>query len=104
MYADLCKQYGEDNVIRQYRDERYPFVCDFYIPSEDLFIEYNGSWTHGEHPFDPMNLDDISTLEAWQEKVIDHPYYQNAIYTWTDLDVRKQRIAKENNLNYVVIY
>lgn len=104
MYADLCKQYGEDNVIRQYKDERYPFVCDFYIPSEDLFIEYNGSWTHGEHPFDPMNLEDISTLEAWQEKATDHPYYQGAIYTWTDLDVRKQRIAKENNLNYVVIY
>ena len=23
------------------------------------------------------------------------------IYTWTDLDVRKRNIAKENNLNYI---
>ena len=104
MYKDLCQQYGENNVTRQYRDERYPFVCDFYIPSEDLFIEYNGTWTHGGHPFDSMNLDDIYTLEQWKEKAVEHPYYQSAIYTWTDLDVRKQKIAKENNLNYVVIY
>ena len=26
------------------------------------------------------------------------------IYTWTDLDVRKQQIAKENNLNYIMFY
>lgn len=31
-------------------------------------------------------------------------YYKNAIYTWTDLDVRKVKIAKENNLNFVAIY
>lgn len=104
MYADLCNQYGKDNVLRQYKEDRYPFVCDFYIPSEDLFIEYNGTWTHGGHPFNPDNLDDIFTLEQWQEKALDHPYYKSAIYTWTDLDVRKQKIAKENNLNYLVIY
>ena len=44
-YELLIKKY--DNVIRQYRDEnRYPFNCDFYIPNEDLFIEFNGYWTH----------------------------------------------------------
>ena len=104
MYTDLCNHYGEDNVIRQYRDERYPYTCDFYIPSEDLFIEYNGNWTHGGHPFDETNLDDISKLEEWEEKSKDHKYYQNAIYTWTKLDVKKQQIAKQNNLNYIVIY
>lgn len=104
MYHDLCLQYGKENVLHPYRDERYPFNCDFYIISEDLFIEYNGTWTHGGHPFDPMDLDDIYKLEQWEEKAKTSPYYKNAIYTWTDLDVRKQKIAKENNLNYIVIY
>lgn len=103
-YEKLKSEYGEDNVIRYYSDERYPFVCDFYIPSEDLFIEYNGSWTHGGHPFNELDLDDISKLEYWEERSKDSKYYKNAIYTWTDLDVRKQKIAKENNLNYKVIY
>lgn len=104
IYKDLCNQYGEDNVIRQYMDERYPFTCDFYIPSEDLFIEYNGNWTHGGKPYDEKSLEDISKLEMWQDKSIEHPYYKNAIYTWTKLDVKKQQIAKYNKLNYIVIY
>lgn len=31
-------------------------------------------------------------------------YYANAIYVWTDLDVRKHKIAKENNLNIEFLY
>ena len=50
------------------------------------------------------NLDDIYKFEQWQEKAETSAYYKNAIYTWTDLDVRKQKCAKENNLNYKVIY
>ena len=103
-FLKLKEMYGDDNVIRWYSDERYPFACDFYIPSEDLFIEYNKTWTHGGHPFDEMNLDDIYKLETWGEKAKTSKYYQNAIYTWTNLDVRKQKIAKENKLNYKVIY
>lgn len=30
------------DTIYQYKEKRYPFKCDFYIPSKDLFIEYNG--------------------------------------------------------------
>lgn len=103
-YERLKNIYGESDIIRHYSDDRYPFICDFYIPSEDLFIEYNGTWTHGKHPFDETNLDDICRLEEWKEKARVSKYYKNAIYTWTNLDVRKQKIAKENNLNYQVIY
>ena len=100
----LCGQYGDSNVVRQYKDSRYPFACDFYIPSEDLFIEFNRTWTHGGHPFDETNPDDISKLEMWEETAKTSNYYKQAIYTWTNLDVRKQKIAKENNLNYITIY
>lgn len=105
MYIDLCKEYGEDNVIRQYVDnKRYPFACDFYIPSEDLFIECNYSWTHGGRPYDPNDIDCQDQLSYRKLKSETSKYYKNAIYTWTILDVKKQEYAKKNHLNYKAIY
>ena len=87
------------NVEYQYKNKKeYPFRCDFYIPELKLYIEYNGSWTHGGHPFDENNQEDIDKLNLWKEK--NTKYYQNAINTWANLDVRKRTIAKNNNLNY----
>lgn len=103
-YNSLVQIYGKDDVIRQYRDERYPFSCDFYIKSLDLFIELNLHWTHGEHSYDETNLEDIALKEELELKAKSSDYYKNALYVWTDLDVRKQQIAKENNLNYRVVY
>lgn len=104
-YKDLCIKYGTNNVIRQYRDVRYPFSCDFYIPSKDLFIELNAHWTHGGKPFDPNDLSCIKQLNLWKVKLSKGlKFYKSAIYTWTNLDCRKLKIAKENNLNYEVIY
>lgn len=97
--------YSDDDIVRQYFDkDRYPYKCDFYIPSEDLFIEVNGNWTHGKHPFDENNEEDIKTLELWKEKSKNSAYYKNAIYTWTILDVNKKKTAEKNNLNYKMIY
>ncbi len=104
-YGEYLKnKYGEENIITQYKEERYPYDCDFYIISEDLFIELNLTWTHGGHPFNPNNEEDIYLLERWKEKAKNSDYYKNAIYTWTELDVKKQNIARKNNLNYRVIY
>lgn len=50
IYEELCCIYGEENIIRQYKSEVYPFHCDFYIQSDDLYIEYQGSWTHAVSP------------------------------------------------------
>ena len=91
-------------MLRQYRDERYPFACDFYIKSEDLFIELNLNWTHGLHPFDKNNKQDLEKLATWQEKAKTSAFYKKAIYTWTDLDVRKLKAAQENKLNYFAYY
>ena len=63
-----------------------------------FYKKCNGSWTHGGHPFDENNQEDIDKLNLWKEK--NTKYYQNAINTWTNLDVRKRTIAKNNNLNY----
>ena len=37
----LVDKYGENNVLRQYKEKRYPFNCDFYIKTTDTFIELN---------------------------------------------------------------
>ena len=84
------------------KDVRYPFNCDFYLPYYDLFIEINGHWTHGQHPFDKNNENDILTLNLWKSKNTE--FYDNAINVWTKRDVNKRTIAKTNNLNYLEIF
>lgn len=106
MYDMLVSRFGKDDVVHQYKqDERYPFVCDFYIKSLDLFIELNAHWSHGKHWFGE-NINDQLTLNEWQSKVyVDgSAYYQAAIETWTFRDAKKRRTAIENNLNYVVFW
>lgn len=99
----LLQKYKD--TINQYRDEnRYPYTCDFYIPSLDLFIEYHGTWTHGIEPFNPENKEHLLILDQMKEKAKTSKFYKNAIYTWTELDVRKLQCAKDNNLNYLCFY
>ena len=87
------------NVIRQYKCKCYPFCCDFYLKDFDIFIECNFHWTHGGHPFDPSSIKDQIKLERWKTKGT--KYYDNAINTWTKMDVEKRNKAKEENLNYI---
>lgn len=91
------------DVIHQYKDnKRYPFICDFYIPSKDLFIELNFHWTHGKEPFDKNNKNHLEILEKWKLK--NNKFYNNAIYCWTLLDVKKLETFKKNKLNYKIFY
>ena len=104
-YDELVSKYGKENVITQFYDEkRYPFKCDFYIKSEDLFIELHGNWTHGQMPYYEDDEKCVKKLKEWKEKEKTSKYYTNAIYTWTDLDVRKRETAIKNNLNFCFIY
>lgn len=99
----LIKTYGNENIVFNYIEEpRYPFKCDFYIKSYDLFIEINAHWTHGKHPFDENNFEDTNLLNCWKSKGT--KFYNIAIEVWTKRDVLKQNIAKKYNLNYLAIY
>ena len=86
------------DIIRQYRSSLYPYNCDFYIPSLDIYIEYQGNWTHGDSPFNSSNIEHQNKLKDWKDKSEYSSYYNNAIYVWTDLDVRKRKIARQNNI------
>ena len=102
-YDFLLTIFDISDVVRNYSlDERYPFSCDFYIKSLDLFIELNLSWTHGGKKFDESDEEDKAKLEKWKNK--NTKYYNNAINTWTVRDIKKFEIANKNNLNYIVFY
>ena len=94
-YKLLKEKYPD--VIYQYKSIVYPFMCDFYIPSLDLYIECNYHWTHGCHPY-LGTQDDLKLIEYWKSK--NTQYYNNAINCWSIRDVHKRNIAKQNNLNY----
>ena len=102
LYDQLCLVFGESDIERQYTSEIYPFACDFYIRSRDLYIELNGSWTHGSHWFDADSEDDIKLSQLWQARGT--AYYKNAVHVWTKADVKKRSAAAFGRLNYVVFW
>lgn len=105
MYNILCTKFGKDDVVRQYKEVRYPFYCDFYIKSLDLFIELNATWLHGGHWFDEYSECDLNSLHEWIRKLESgKEFYEVAIDVWTVRDVKKRNTAIENNLNYVVFW
>lgn len=101
LYSKLCDIFGYENVLRQYSSYQYPFACDFYIKSRDLYIELNGSWTHGFGWFDNSEFA-LNIVNTWLLR--DTKYYKNAIHVWTEADVKKRNVARKNNLNYIVFW
>lgn len=69
-YKELCIIFDENNIIRNYMSKDYPFKCDFYIISLDLYIECNFHWTHGGHWFDALNKDDLNKANKWKNIVL----------------------------------
>ena len=103
-YKYLLTQYEASDIIRQYSDERYPFNCDFYIKSKDLFIELNYSWCHMDHLFDEKSDTDRELLSIKQEKAKESTYHAWAIKIWTESDPVKLKTFRDNNLNFMIIY
>jgi len=104
VYLLLIKKFGKRNVLRQYRSEFYPFNCDFYIKSLDLYIEFQGSWTHYKEPFSLWNYQHLNKLREWKYKSQYSEYYKEAIRTWTIRDPIKRKIAKKNKLKWAEFF
>lgn len=96
-----CFEYAKKlfpGVSTQVISKYYPFHVDIFIEEIDTYIEYQGSWTHGGHPYNSNNVDDINLLNKWKEKGTE--YYLAAIDVWTRRDPIKRKTAKDNNLNW----
>ena len=115
IYQFLIYKFNEDfdNILYQYnKDKRYPFQCDFYIKSLDLFIEINFDPSHGFEHFNPNNSKHLERLQYLISKTKEinpksgktKDRYKNFINVWTIADPLKFQIAKQNNLNYLTFY
>lgn len=105
VYDLLVQKFGADDVIYQYgihpADARYPYSCDFYIKSLDLFIELNTHFSHSDYWFDPNNPDDILKVKNWEEK---GGRFLKTIKQWTITDTNKRKSAKDNHLNFLAFW
>lgn len=105
LYKMLIDIYGVNDVIRSYKSENYPFKCDFYISSLDLYIEYNGSMFHNKRLFnsdrDKQELYNISQKVSVTSKP---NRYNSLIETWTKRDILKWETAVNNKLNMLFLY
>ena len=94
----LFMGFDKDDIKRNYfGDSRYPYNCDFYIKSRDLFIEFQGHQTHGNEPFDPNNGEHIAYLDACNARNYD-------MTTWTKRDPKKLSTAKQSGIKLVLVY
>lgn len=102
IYERLIDIYGKNDILREYKDkDRYPYRCDFYIKSLDLFIEVQGYYTHGKEPYNPNSIKHQVLVQRYKER-----YGTNCqpVTIWTIKDVEKRNKAKENNLKYLEIF
>ena len=94
-------------IIVEYEhvDDRYPYLCDFYLPTYDIFIEYQGFMSHGKSgdiilgPYNEKREDHRQLLEEWKSHE-DDPFFKSCIEVWTITDPEKRICAEKNNLNW----
>jgi hypothetical protein len=97
-YKQLCLFIDESDIIRGYVDkQRYPYNCDFYIKSKDLFIEYQGHQTHGTEPYDATNPEHWVYCDRLQASGY-------STDTFTIRDPNKVATAKQHKINLLLIY
>lgn len=100
------------DIEHSYRDNvRYPFNCDIYVPSLDLFIECHFSQYHHYKPFDKNCIGDLVELSKLKTE-LNNQYLtkkqkdeiKSIIKTWTERDILKLKTFQDNNLNYKIFY
>lgn len=106
VFCELVSKFGRHDIFYQYgihpADKRYPFNCDFYIKSLDLFIELNGHYSHHTHWFDDKDMNDL--LRQKHMLLSGKKRSMNAVKVWCETDVKKRLAAKTNGLNYLVFW
>ncbi len=89
-YFPLLKEKFPD-IIQHYVSDKYPFECDFYITSLDIFIEFNGIWTHGPHAFNKESIDDINLLNEWKIKSNNSNFYNKYIFNNNENNIKRRK-------------
>ena len=105
MGTSLTEQKIYDKLVTKFPDvqrwvktDEYPYECDFYIPSNGMYIEYQGFYTHGEEPFDENNEEHVTRYNELMESGLD--YKKDEAMVWGIRDVQKRQRAHELGLNW----
>ena len=102
----LIEMFGTDGFERNYyKDERYPYFCDFYISSLDLFIEIQGHPSHHIQPYGTDFKEHDKLIRKWEKRLDEGvTTYADFIKTFKVSDVEKRICAHNNGINFVEIY
>lgn len=106
VFSLLVKKYKK--IKRNYKSEKYPFACDFYIHDINVYIEIQGYFSHGKNgkkilgPYNQNNQEHQKILKIWKAK--NNKIYDDAINVWTVRDPLKRKIAKDNNINLLEFF
>ena len=98
-------------MLRSYKSDKYTYRCDFYIPSLDLYIEYQEHPSHGEHEFNVLFNEDLLKFNQWLQRSQEFNFkgnkknsYKGYLKTWVIRDRKKRQLAKKNNLNWIEFF
>ena len=95
---NMLKEKFPDAIQHYYDKERYPYNCDMYIPSKDIFIEYQGyAGGHNKKPYMDTEEDRLELIELIIESN-KHPFNKRIINAWGCMDRIKRDKAKESNI------
>lgn len=96
---NLIKEYGENNIITQYKiNETSRLKYDFKI--KDLLLELNGQFWHNYRPYSNTKKDQQEYYSLKEKGGM----YKAIAKHWKYDDVRKLNYCKQNNLNLLVVY
>lgn len=108
---DYFIELGYKEVICQYMSKEYPTPCDFYLPSKNMYIEFQGSQYHHKRAYLGTE-EDIKEVEYLFKKNIERGLITNKSYTqyagminiWTRSDVKRRNYVKNNNIKFLELY
>lgn len=89
------------NVKSNWKTDKYPYYCDFYIEDIDTYIELNLGVFHGFSKFRGTSKQ-LKTLQVYKDK--NTPFWDRVIYIWTESDIEKRNTAYKNKLTYYEFY
>lgn len=106
VFYELIERFGKEDVWYQYGlhpyDARYPYSCDFYIKSLDLFIEINAHYSHGKHWYDAKDHQDVARRAHLSASTSRKS--QKSLETWCKTDIEKREKAKTSGIRYLVFW
>lgn len=101
IYQALCLIFPKESIVQQYRSSEYPFICDFYLKGQDVYIEYQGSQYHQNHMY-TGSREDIQIIEEYKKRNLE--FGTSVEENWKTKDLHKRDVCIQNNVKMLFLY